>query len=129
MNFNPVLLDIPELITTPRLKIRAISSGDGLHHFAAVQESLSDLRLYLADLPWVKGEQTLSNSELHCRENYARFIKREGLSYFIFLNTENGSEHFIGSIGLHRIDWAVPKFEIGYWCRVSQQKRAISLRQ
>ena len=22
---------------------------------------------------------------------------------------------FVGSTGLHRIDWTVPKFEIGYW--------------
>lgn len=24
---------------------------------------------------------------------------------------------FVGSSGLHNIDWSVPKFEIGYWCR------------
>ena len=23
----------------------------------------------------------------------------------------------VGSSGLHRVDWTVPKFEIGYWCR------------
>lgn len=23
----------------------------------------------------------------------------------------------VGSSGLHRIDWGVPMFEIGYWCR------------
>ena len=28
-----------------------------------------------------------------------------------------GTETLVGSSGLHRIDWDVPKFEIGYWCR------------
>ena len=26
---------------------------------------------------------------------------------------------FVGSSGLHRIDWTVPRFEIGYWIRTS----------
>ena len=30
---------------------------------------------------------------------------------------------FLGSSGLHRIDWDVPKFEIGYWCRTSLARR------
>ena len=28
-----------------------------------------------------------------------------------------GTGTLVGSSGLHRIDWEVPKFEIGYWCR------------
>ncbi len=28
-----------------------------------------------------------------------------------------GTQTLVGSSGLHRIDWDVPKFEIGYWCR------------
>ena len=28
-----------------------------------------------------------------------------------------GTLTLVGSSGLHRIDWGVPKFEIGYWCR------------
>jgi ribosomal-protein-serine acetyltransferase len=30
---------------------------------------------------------------------------------------ENGM--MIGGSGLHRIDWSIPKFEIGYWARTS----------
>ena len=30
-------------------------------------------------------------------------------------------KRLIGSIGLYRVDWNVPKFEIGYWCRTSAQ--------
>ena len=28
---------------------------------------------------------------------------------------------FVGGSGLHRIDWSVPRFEIGYWVRLSLQ--------
>jgi RimJ/RimL family protein N-acetyltransferase len=28
-----------------------------------------------------------------------------------------GTGTLVGSSGLHRIDWEVSKFEIGYWCR------------
>lgn len=30
-----------------------------------------------------------------------------------------GTDTLVGSSGLHRIDWPVPRFEIGYWCRTS----------
>lgn len=30
---------------------------------------------------------------------------------------------YVGGSGLHSIDWTVPKFEIGYWCRKQFQGR------
>ncbi len=35
----------------------------------------------------------------------------------ILSHRESGT--LVGSSGLHRIDWEVPKFEIGYWYRTS----------
>jgi RimJ/RimL family protein N-acetyltransferase len=31
----------------------------------------------------------------------------------------------VGATGLHRFDWTVPKFEIGYWGRSSYQRRGL----
>ena len=31
--------------------------------------------------------------------------------------TLKGRDAFVGGSGLHRIDWTIPKFEIGYWVR------------
>ncbi len=118
MNFNPLLLDIPEQFSTRRLLVRAVSPGDGVLHLPALQESLHDLRQYLGDLSWVKEEPSPSNSEIYCRQNHGRFLQRTDLVYFMF---DKNTQHLIGGIGLHRIDWSVPKFEIGYWCRVSSQ--------
>jgi len=118
MNFSPVLLDIPEQFESERLEMRAVVPGNGALHFAAVQESLTDLRRYLSHLPWVKDEPSVAGSEKYCRIQRSNFIQRENLVYFIFLKSD---QTLIGSVGLHRIDWTIPKFEIGYWCRSSAQ--------
>ncbi len=118
MQFDPVLLDIAEQLETERLLIRATRAGDGAQHFAAVQESITDLRRYLGDLPWIKEEPSKAHSESYCRKARSRFIKREDLT---FLMITKANEHLVGGIGLHRIDWTIPKFEIGYWCRSSAQ--------
>jgi ribosomal-protein-serine acetyltransferase len=34
-----------------------------------------------------------------------------------------GTETIIGGSGLHRINWNVPKFEIGYWVRTSYARK------
>jgi len=118
MNFNPILLDVTEQIETERLMIRAVMPGDGVAHFPAVQESLVDLRKHLGHLPWVEEEPSPLNSEKYCRNMRSSFIKRENLVYFIFLKAD---ESFVGGVGLHRIEWEVPRFEVGYWCRTGAQ--------
>lgn len=118
MNFNPILLDIAEQFESERLVMRAVAAGNGVLHYPALQESLLDLRRYLGHLAWVKEEPSLANSERYCRGQRATFIQRENLVYFIFLKSD---QTLVGSIGLHRIEWRIPKFEIGYWCRSSAQ--------
>ena len=45
---------------------------------------------------------------------------------FMFERRADGSEgDFIGGTGLHRIDWHVRRFEIGYWCRTTRQRRGL----
>ena len=48
------------------------------------------------------------------RRARVRFLERSDLMLLLFLK-ETGT--LVGSSGLHRMDWTVPKFEIGYWCR------------
>ncbi len=118
MKFSPILLDVAEQIESKRLVLRAVMPGDGALHFPAVQESLHDLRLHLGHLPWVKEEPSLANSEKYCRNNRSSFMQRENLVYFIYLKSD---QSFIGGVGLHRIDWDIPKVEVGYWCRSGAQ--------
>src|ERR671912_2081179 len=72
-----------------------------------------------------------SMSSLHvCRgrrstgPSMARRLARAGRGSLILQRSElrlhlylRGTDTLVGSSGLQRIDWEVPKFEIGYWCR------------
>jgi RimJ/RimL family protein N-acetyltransferase len=62
----------------------------------------------------------VDETESNNRRAAARFAAREDLRLQFYLK-ESGV--FVGSSGLHRIDWSVPKFEIGYWVRTSLRGR------
>jgi RimJ/RimL family protein N-acetyltransferase len=111
---NPLLLEFPDQIETERLIIRAPRPGDGAAINAAVCESIHELR------PWMSWAQTMpevSDTEAHVRGAAARFIEREELGLSLWLKRDG---QYVGGSGLHRIDWSVPRMEIGYWCRTGQ---------
>ena len=118
MKFSPILLDVPEQFESERLEMRAVLAGDGAVHYAAVQESMTDLRRYRGHLPWVKEAPSLAVSEKYCRIQRSTFIQRDNLVFFIYLKTD---QSMVGSVGLHRIDWNIPRFEIGYCSRSGAQ--------
>ena len=107
----PILKDFPESFETERLRIRSPLPGDGPKMHAAVNESLGELTPWM---PWPKEHRTVEDSEASVRRAWANFVAREDLMLLLLLK---GTETLVGSSGLHRIDWGVPKFEIGYWCR------------
>ena len=107
----PILKDFPERFETERLLIRSPMPGDGPGLHAAVRESMDEL---LPWMPWTKEHGTVDDSEAGARRARVRFLERTELRMHLFLR-ETGT--LIGSSGLHRIDWSVTKFEIGYWCR------------
>jgi RimJ/RimL family protein N-acetyltransferase len=107
----PILRDFPESFETERLLIRSPLPGDGPEVYAAVRESLAELVPWM---PWPKEHRTVEDSEASVRRARARFLERSDLMLVLF---QKGTQTLVGSSGLHRIDWAVPKFEIGYWCR------------
>lgn len=106
---KPILIDFPEEFFSERLLIRKPMPGDGKAVHQAIQASLNELKPWM---PWAHREQTEVDIEANIREAHAKFLTREDLRLHIF-HKETGE--FIGSSGLHRINWDVPKFEIGYW--------------
>ncbi|MCX6046811.1 MAG: GNAT family protein [Chloroflexi bacterium] len=110
---DPILRNFPSSFETERLTIRCPQPGDGAELNAAVLESLAELRPWMA---WAKTAPTLEESEIHVRKALARFLLREELWLLLFLK---GTHTLVGSSGFHNIDWAVPKFEIGYWARTA----------
>ena len=117
---DPILVDLPTAIETERLVLRPPRTGDGLALFEAVGESILDLRRFLASLPWVAAEQSIEVSEAFCRNGESNFVARKDLP---FLLIEKATGDIVGAAGLHRIVWATPKVEVGYWGRTSKQRR------
>lgn len=107
----PSLDAFPESIETEQLLIRTARPGDGPVYNEAVVQSLSDLRPWLH---WAKVAPTLEVSELACRHAYGCFLLDEDMMAMFF---ERKTGTLIGGGGLHKADWKLRKFEIGYWGR------------
>lgn len=111
---DPLLFPVPQSIETARLLLRAFTPEDAPELHRALSESLAQLRAHLWHLPWVAEEQTLASAQIRCRRAAGNFALRTDLA---FLAVEKGSGRLVGSVGLHRTDWALPKTEVGYWLR------------
>lgn len=109
---SPILCEVPEQLETDRLLIRCPRAGEGAIVHASVVESLAALRAFPASLPWAMQEPSVGASEQFCREGAALYRLRSSLPMLLFLK---GSQVHVGNSGLHRLDWSVPKCEIGYW--------------
>jgi RimJ/RimL family protein N-acetyltransferase len=108
---KPILLDFPDSFETKRLTIRSPWPGDGAELRAAVEETIDDLRPWMA---WADHVPTVEEEEELVRQGRTRFLRREDLWLLLFLK---GTHSLVGCSGLHNIDWQVPRFEIGYWVR------------
>ena len=112
-----MLLELPLSVETARLHLRPPQAGDGPALYEAISESLVEMRRFLASLPWVAGEQSIVASETWARTAAANFAARKDFPFLVF---EKDGGQLLGATGLHRVDWSVPKAEIGYWCRTSR---------
>ena len=105
--------NVPEQFETERMIIRVPQISDYPEIYEAIVESKKEL---IPWMPWAE-KSNLKNTEESTRMAVSKFISREDLRYH-FHDKKTG-QFLVGS-GLHRIDWDVPKFEIGFWCRSSK---------
>jgi RimJ/RimL family protein N-acetyltransferase len=112
-DIDPVMVDVPMPIRTPRLLLRPPQMGDGSKLFEAKCASWPALKAWM---PWAERpeEHTAEKDEIMCRKQYARYLLREDLMTLIF---DTKGQKVLGSSGLHRMDWKARTFEIGYWVR------------
>ena len=112
---NPLLIDIPERLDGERTVLLAPRAGLGAEMAVVIAQSLSHLRPWM---PWAQDAPTAESSELVVRRMQADFITRRDLCFQIYARKPDGAAgRMLGGTGLHRIDWALRKFEIGYWIR------------
>jgi RimJ/RimL family protein N-acetyltransferase len=108
---DPISLDFPDSFESERLTIRCPRPGDGPELNAALRESWPELQAWM---PWATIMPTVEQSEANVRLAHAEFLTRKDLRLSLFLKVTGT---MIGGSGLHRINWDVPRFEIGYWVR------------
>ncbi|MGD0030487.1 GNAT family N-acetyltransferase [Paenibacillus illinoisensis] len=111
---HPIMLSFPERFDTARLTIRAPEWGDGAEVNEAIRESVEQLRPWL---PFAEKVPSLEESEAHVRKARLQFLERTDLVLHL---RDKHTDDFVGSSGLHRIDWNACCFEIGYWIRSSR---------
>ncbi len=109
MSVDPILREFPYSFETERLMIRGLLPGDGGKLRTAIVESQKEL---IPWMPWAINILSEVEQEARACKSHLQFLAREDLQMVIFLK---GTDTLIGGTGLHRINWNVPKFEIGYW--------------
>ena len=114
---DPVAFDVPPAFSSRRLRLRHFTADDAPALHEALAESIEQLRERLWFIPWVAATPTLEAALVRCRQAQASFLLRTDLPYLAF---DAGSGRLVGSIGLHRTDWSLPKTEVGYWIRSSE---------
>ncbi len=115
MSVDPLLLDIPERLDGERTVLLAPRAGLGAEMAVVITQSLAHLRPWM---PWAQDAPSAESAELVVRRMQADFIARRDLCFQIYARRPDGSAgRLLGGTGLHRIDWAVRKFEVGYWIR------------
>jgi ribosomal-protein-serine acetyltransferase len=108
---HALLLNVPEVVETERLTLRATRAGCGAAMHAAVMESLEELRVWM---PWAREPRSLDTADARCREATSKWHAREELDFCFFRKADGA---LVGTGGLHTIDWTLPRFEIDYWVR------------
>jgi RimJ/RimL family protein N-acetyltransferase len=103
------LPEIPLSIPTSRLTLRAPDPAYAEAMHEAIRDSFAELQ---ASMGWAQQMPTLEKSRAQQVRARAAFDAREDLQLILF-----HEDRLVGSSGLHRIDWDVPCFEIGYWVR------------
>jgi RimJ/RimL family protein N-acetyltransferase len=114
-----ILSAIDSELRTERLLLRPPRAGDGPAVHAAVVESLDALRAWPASLPWALQPPSVDASETFCRQSAAAWTLRTALSYLAF----DAEGELVVSCSLHSIQWELPRFELGFWCRTSRTRQ------
>lgn len=110
---------VPSRIETPRFLLRPYELTDGPALHAAVNASLAELRPWL---PWTDWHPDVAASTETCRKLRAAFEARADFTMGIFDRTDGA---LLGGTGLHRVRWALPAFEVGYWLRTDAVGRGV----
>jgi RimJ/RimL family protein N-acetyltransferase len=119
---NPVVVDAPMPIRTPRLLIRPRQLDDAAASVAAVRETWDDLHRWMT---WAEtlDDNTIERQEARARSMTRKFLRREEFN-LIGLDVSTGEP--VIWCGIHDIDWQAHTCETGFWVRKSAHGRGFA---
>lgn len=116
------MIDVPQILETPRLRLVMPQAGMG----ALVHDALLDgYQSYVNWLHWDPKEPSVDEVERDCRKRHAQFILRDMVSFIIF---EKESNSVLGRSGFAppQTFWEIPQFGIAYFIRESKRGRGFA---
>jgi len=119
---NPVLIDVPMPIRTPRLTIRPKEIGDGAMTAAAVAETWDELNRWMR---WAENRDAFTAELMEVRNRHvmAGFLLRQTIE---LIGIETRTSRPVVWCGFHDIDWEARQCATGYWVRKSAQGQGIA---
>ncbi|MGE0675252.1 MAG: GNAT family N-acetyltransferase [Methylibium sp.] len=108
---------LPERIEADRLLLRLPSAADAGPLNRAIADSFEALNAWM---DWAVKPQTLDETRAFCLES--RKLWQAGTALNLLM-IDKASGSIVGASGYPRLDWSVPRFEIGYWCRTAHVGR------
>lgn len=119
---DPVLIDVPMPIRTPRLTIRPKQIGDGAIVFSAVMETWQELNQWMR---WAECRDafTAESMEIRNRHVMASFLLPESIE-LIGVETQTGKA--VVWCGFYELDWTARQCHTGFWVRKSAQGKGIA---
>jgi RimJ/RimL family protein N-acetyltransferase len=110
---------LPERLETERLILRLPEPADAEALNAAIRASHPELKVWM---DWAVEPQTLEETRAYIRTS-AEAMEAGTAANLLMVDRDSGE--IVGSGGYPRLDWSVPSFEIGYWCRTDRVGRGL----
>ena len=122
---DPLLIELPMPIRTPRLLLRPGQPGDGAQLLEAKRESWPEVSRWMN---WASGPVdaiTERGEEAFARRKMAEFILRsESEIWLPVFSREDG--RLLGGGEYHAIDWQGRLFSTGYWLRTGETGKGLA---
>ncbi len=114
-----ILIDLPEIIETPRIKLQMPCAGFGEKLHSAMQDGFAD---YVKWLNWQEHLPSAKIIEEECRKHHAEFILRDSIRYLII---DKVTQDVVGRCAFppFQVSWDVPQFGISYFIRKSYRSK------
>lgn len=102
---------LPERLQTERLLLRSPNLEDAAAVNEAIRDSFPELHAWME---WAREMPSVGDTQRFCAEAMRQYTDGSACPMLIL---DAGDGTVVGASGYARIDWSVPSFEIGYWCR------------